>query len=117
MKNLFLIFLFIFSSAPLVAQDKGDEIVTEKYLVSGNCGECKERIEDAAYIKGVKRAEWNKETKMLTVTYRTSKASKEAILKNVAKAGHDSEGATADKKDYQKLPNCCKYRDNACTED
>ncbi|QLH45153.1 MAG: hypothetical protein HWD58_05815 [Bacteroidota bacterium] len=34
---------------------------SDTLIVYGNCGQCKERIEEAAYsIKGVKHAEWNK---------------------------------------------------------
>ncbi|MEZ5015866.1 MAG: heavy-metal-associated domain-containing protein [Flavipsychrobacter sp.] len=117
MKQLIIFLSIIICSTSLLAQDKKKDIVTEAYLVSGNCGECEERIEKAAYVKGVKRAEWDKKTKMLTVTYRPSKTSKEHILKSVADSGHDSEGFTAKEEDYSKLPACCLYRTGTCSED
>lgn len=117
MKYLIIFLSFIFYSVALPAQDKGKDIVTEKLDVSGNCGSCKKRIEKAAYIKGVKRAEWDKETKVLTVTYKPSKTSDKKILKAVAEYGHDSEGFTANEDAYAKLPECCRYRTGVCHEE
>lgn len=114
MKHLTLILSFLFCSVALFGQDKKNDVVTETYMVSGNCGECKSRIEKAAYVKGVKRADWNKETKKLTVTYKTDKTSGEEILKSVAEAGYDSEKATASEESYAKLPTCCNYRTGSC---
>ena len=88
--------------------------MTEKYKVEGNCGMCKKRIEEAAFVKGVKRTEWNKETRELTVVYRPSKTTADNILAAVAKAGHSSEKAAATEADYNKLPECCHYKTNSC---
>ncbi len=112
MKYLIIFLSFIFLSAAAPAQEK--DIKTDTLMVSGNCSMCKKRIEKAAYVKGVKLAEWNKETKMLTVTYKPSKTSAEEILKSVAAAGHDSETATAPEEAYSKLPACCNYRTGSC---
>lgn len=114
MKYLIIFLSFIFYSVALPAQDKGNGIVTETFDVSGNCGSCKDRIEKAAYVKGVKRAEWNKESKVLTVTYKTSKTSPKDILKSVAEIGYDNEQFTAPKEVYEKLPDCCHYRTGVC---
>ena len=35
-----------------------------------------------------------------------------AITRQLAAAGHDCGSLKADKKVYDKLPGCCKYRDN-----
>ncbi len=114
MKNLIVFLSFIFLSAAAPAQENGKDIKTDTLLVSGNCGMCKKRIEKAAYVKGVKLAEWNKETKMLAVTYKPSKTSADEILKSVAAAGHDSETTTASEEAYSKLPECCNYRTGKC---
>ncbi len=90
--------------------DKGT--VTEKIEVAGNCGMCKERIENAAYGKGVKHAEWDKTTGILTITYRADKTTREAITKRVAAAGHDIPDQPADKAAYENLPPCCSYKTN-----
>jgi copper chaperone CopZ len=83
---------------------------TETIKVSGNCDMCKARIEKAAKIDGVSKAEWNKETKLLAVTFDPAKTNSDAIGKNVAAAGHDTEKIKAEDKAYDKLPGCCKYR-------
>jgi mercuric ion binding protein len=112
MKNLILISFLLFS-LPVLAQD---EIVTKKLRVEGNCSSCKKRIEEAAYVKGVKRAEWDKKTDTLTVTYNASKTTDDAILQSVAKAGHSSPKFEAPEKAYNKLPQCCKYKHEACED-
>lgn len=83
---------------------------TEKLKVSGNCEQCKARIEKAAKLEGVTKAEWSTESKLLTVTYDPSKTNVDQIGKKVAASGHDNEKATADEKAFNALPGCCKYR-------
>lgn len=83
---------------------------TEAFKVSGNCGMCKERIETAAKVDGVSKADWNKDTKMLTLAYDPSKVKSDDIQKKVAAVGHDTEKYKADTKTYNGLPGCCKYR-------
>jgi len=83
---------------------------TEKLKVSGNCESCKARIEKAAKLDGVLKAEWDIPGKMLTVTYDPSKTNLDLISKKIAAAGHDTEKLKADEKAYAGLPGCCKYR-------
>jgi copper chaperone CopZ len=108
--KFFIALLFSFCSIVLVQAQEKKEIVTETYRVEGNCEHCKKRIEDASYIRGVKHAEWNKDTKQLTVVYKTTKTNADAILKSIANSGHDNEKYKADDKVYEKLPECCLYR-------
>jgi len=82
---------------------------TETIKVSGNCGLCKARIEKAARIEGVSKAEWNQDSKQLTVVYDPSKVTADAIQKKIAAVGHDTEKYKADDKAYQKLDACCQY--------
>ncbi|MBL7969253.1 MAG: heavy-metal-associated domain-containing protein [Prolixibacteraceae bacterium] len=84
---------------------------TETIKVSGNCDMCKARIEKAAKIDGVTKAEWNKKDKTLTATFDPAKTSIDAIGKKIAEAGHDNEKAKATDKVYDKLPSCCLYRE------
>jgi copper chaperone CopZ len=111
MKNLILILSLLFT-LPAIAQD--NDIVTKKLRVDGNCGECKERIEAAAFVKGVKKVDWDSHTDTLTVTYRSSKTNEDEILKSVAAAGHSSPQYEASEKAYKKLPTCCKYKTEDC---
>ena len=83
---------------------------TETLKVSGNCGMCKSRIEKAAKIDGVSKANWDSKSKILAVTYDPAKSSMDQIAKKVAAAGHDNDKAKAEDKTYNSLPGCCKYR-------
>ena len=95
---------------PVLTFAGNPNVVTNKYTVNGVCDKCKKRIEEAAYLKGVKYADWNVDTHVLTVKYDSTKTSADLILQRVAKAGHDSEHFKATDDDYNKLPSCCMYR-------
>ncbi|SDX62494.1 Copper chaperone CopZ [Hydrobacter penzbergensis] len=82
---------------------------TETFKVYGNCGMCKKRIDKAAAVDGVSKANWNKDTKIMSVTYDASKVSMDAIQKKIAGVGYDTEKFTADDKSYNQLPDCCQY--------
>jgi cation transport ATPase len=82
---------------------------TESIKVGGECDMCKTRIEKAAKIEGVTKAEWNKETKNLSLTYNPSAVSSDDVQKRIAAAGHDTKKFRADDKVYDKLPACCHY--------
>lgn len=79
------------------------------YKVLGNCGMCEKTIEKAAMKKGVTKADWNKDTKILTLEFDPKKTSAKEILESVAKAGYDNEILLAPDAAYNKLPDCCKY--------
>jgi len=111
MKKISGIIAILISSFTITfAQDKKD-ITTENIKVSGNCGDCKKRIENAAYIPGVKRVEWDSHTQILTVTYRPSKTSAVEIETSIAKVGYDAGDIKATDEAYKKLPQCCAYRE------
>lgn len=82
---------------------------TVSFVVYGVCDDCKGRIESAAMdSKGVKKAEWDKQSNML-VLVGSDKMDKQKVAANIAKAGYKSELADADPKGYAKLPGCCQY--------
>lgn len=112
MKKLFVILLLLGNT--VFAQKKQKQIVTDTIKVAGNCEQCKERIENAADMKGVKTSTWDATTQLLKVTYRADRVSLEEIKKVIQKAGHDVEGGKADEAAYNELPDCCKYRDTKC---
>ncbi len=88
----------------------GGKTVTKHFTVNGVCDQCKTRIEQAAYVKGVKFADWNVDTHDLTVKYDSTKTAPGIFLKSIAKSGHDNEMFKAEDEDYNKIPKCCKYR-------
>lgn len=104
-KVLSLVSVLFFSTMSLFAQDKA-----EKIKVYGNCGMCETRIEKAVNaIDGVSAADWNKETKMLDVSFDESKTDIHKVHMAVAKVGHDTDMHKADDEVYNNLPGCCKY--------
>ncbi|MGZ3864482.1 MAG: heavy-metal-associated domain-containing protein [Bacteroidia bacterium] len=115
MKKVFLILLSIITIGSF-AQEKSKDVKTLTLKVAGNCEQCKNRIENASDIKGVKVAEWDSKTQMLKVTYRPDKVTEEQIKQAVLSSGHDVEGAKAPDAAYDKLPDCCKFRDKKCTK-
>ena len=83
--------------------------VTEKINVYGNCSLCKAAIEKAAFQKKVSRAEWDKDSKIATITYDSKKTKLESILKKIALAGYDNQEFLAPDAAYNNLESCCKY--------
>lgn len=81
----------------------------ETIKVWGNCGMCKETIENVAKKAGATTADWNEESKELKVSYAVKKTSSEKIQKKIAKAGYDTKDFTASDKAYNALHGCCKY--------
>ena len=83
---------------------------TEKIDVAGNCGMCEQSIEEAAKsVEGINSAEWNQEMDMLEVIYDSSQVKSRTVHKAVAKAGYDTKMFQAKDKDYEELPECCRY--------
>jgi hypothetical protein len=82
---------------------------TETFKVSGNCGMCKTKIEKAAKEAGAKEAFWDVDSKILTVTYKSSSTNTAKIQEKIASVGYDNAGATATNESYDKLHGCCKY--------
>tara|TARA_R110001592_G_scaffold234170_1_gene491804 strand:- start:4538 stop:4954 length:417 start_codon:yes stop_codon:yes gene_type:complete len=87
-----------------------DETKTETFKVYGNCGMCEKTIEGSLKkVKGVEKADWDKETKMMEVTFNEKEISLDQIKMKIASVGYDTEEHRATKKAYSKLPGCCQY--------
>jgi mercuric ion binding protein len=91
----------------VISQKQESKTVTFK--VWGNCGSCKKNIETALKVKGISKADWNKTSKIITVTFDESKISLDKIHALIAKAGYDTDKAKGDDKAYSKLDACCQY--------
>ncbi len=85
------------------------QVKKETFKVSGNCSMCKSKIEKAAKEAGAKDASWDADTKVLTVSYKSSSTNTEKIQEKIAAVGYDNAGATASADAYDKLHGCCKY--------
>lgn len=108
-KSIVIIIISVFASQNSFAQDKN--IIETAFNVSGVCGMCQMRIENAALIKGVKKVDWDKDTQTLHVIYKKDRVSLMDIHKAVAAAGHDTSELKADLEVYKKIPACCAYKD------
>lgn len=102
------IILCILIGAKLQAQEKDSSYT---FKVSGACGMCKERIEKAAKQKGVYNALWDEETGQMVVRINPLVTDIQKIKKKILAVGHDVDDQKADEKAYNKLPDCCLYRD------
>jgi len=105
-KLLFTMIAFLVASTMIFAQ----EVKTEEFKVFGNCGMCESRIEKAATaVDGVSKADWDKETKMIEVSFDESKTDVHKVHMAIAKVGHDTDMHKASDEVYKNLPGCCQY--------
>ncbi len=88
---------------------KTNKAKTETIKVWGTCDMCQARIEKAAKVAGVSKANWDSKTQMLSVVYDPSKTNSDDIQKKIAAVGHDTEKFKANDKAYAKLDDCCQY--------
>lgn len=110
-QHIVLSFLLVVTSAfTASAQKKADPPQKkETFKVWGECGMCKKNIEKAAKDSGATTANWDTDSKQLTITYNTTKTSNQKIQQAIAAAGYDTRDLTADNTAYDKLHECCKY--------
>ncbi|MBV6440021.1 MAG: copper chaperone [Haliscomenobacteraceae bacterium CHB4] len=112
MKYGFLFILFFLLNAgagQAQTTDSASNSMTTKFKVYGNCGMCENRIETAARLEGVTLADWDVDTKILTVTFDPAKVKPGQVHKAVAAVGHDTDKERADDAVYAKLHGCCQY--------
>ena len=83
---------------------------TTSFKVFGVCEQCKHRIEGALKIKGIKKADWDIDTKMLSLSYDPTKISLDKIHNKIAAVGHDTWLKKANDAVYNALPKCCLYK-------
>ena len=110
-KSILLVtFIMLLSFTASFAQIKNSK--TEQVKVYGNCGMCENTIEKAGNLNKVATVEWNKDTKMATLTYDATQTNANEILKRIALVGYDSEKFLAPNDVYNKLHECCLYERN-----
>jgi mercuric ion binding protein len=99
----------VLSGKAISAQETDSKTEKIEIKTSAICGMCKERLEkNIAFEKGVKSVELDEKTKVLTITYKKGKNSKENLKKAVTKLGYDADEMPADKKAHDRLPSCCQ---------
>ena len=84
-------------------------VTTSTFKVWGNCEMCKETIESSLKVDGITKADWNVDSKIMTVSYDEKKITLDQIQKNIASVGYDNEKYKGDDKAYSELAGCCQY--------
>lgn len=83
---------------------------TETFKVYGNCGMCEKTIEGSLKnVKGIDKVDWNRETKMMEVTFDPEVITLTQIKQKIADVGYDTDEIRANDKVYNALPGCCQY--------
>ena len=80
-----------------------------KFQVNGVCEMCKNRIETALDVKGIRLADWNIKTKFCRVKFNSEVISENDIYKLISRVGHDTPIYKASDEDYNNLYHCCHY--------
>lgn len=87
-----------------------DDLVTKTFKVFGNCGMCEKTIEGSLQsVKGIEKADWNKDTKMMEVSFHEHDITLAEIKKKIASVGYDTDETKATDESYNNLPGCCQY--------
>lgn len=87
-----------------------DGMETVEFKVYGNCGMCEKTIEGSLNGQdGIGKADWDKETKMISVTYNPKNFDENKIKEKIAGVGYDTDSHRADESVYNSLPGCCQY--------
>ncbi len=81
--------------------------------VKGNCGMCKKTIETAALsLDGVLSADWNGQSKQISLVYDPQVVELISIHKAIANSGYGTELVEHNMDNYDELPLCCQYDPN-----
>jgi len=102
-----MIFFTIFTTTTVNAQNKNKQ--SESFKVWGNCGMCEKTIEKSLKVKGILSAEWNKDSKIITVVFNPKIITLKTIHKKITSVGYDTELETANDEVYNNLHGCCQY--------
>ncbi|RME97680.1 MAG: copper chaperone [Bacteroidetes bacterium] len=98
------------SAATHIETSELDSLTTATFKVLGNCGMCKRTIETAAMsVEGVKTANWDVDSKVITLSFDAEVATVLQIHQKIAAAGYDTENIRAEDAAYQALHTCCQY--------
>ncbi|HAW53124.1 MAG TPA: metal transporter [Flavobacteriales bacterium] len=104
-------FLLLFSTLITFSAYAQKEVKTISIHVDGVCDMCKERIENALDVNGVKYAKWDKQSHDCEIMYRTDKITEEELHSLLNQAGHDTDKSRASDSAYEAVHDCCKYRE------
>ncbi len=101
--------LLILFALPSCSGQMIEHAATDTVTVYGNCGMCEKTIEKSAFVKGVAKADWDKESDLAVITYDSTQTTLAEVLQRIANAGYDNEMFRAPDEVYEKLHGCCQY--------
>lgn len=111
-KIISTIFLFLIFSCSINTHKKTQVDSIIQFEVKGNCEMCKKRIEDALVSqRGIKKAQWNIQTKIVEVVYDSLKINEDRMHHVLSEVGHSTNKLKANPKSYNTLHSCCKYNE------
>jgi len=113
MKSIKIIFLFaMLLGASVTSSAQGKTPVTTSFWVAGVCEMCKERIERALDVPGVRSVSYELDAHQVTVVYQPKKITEDKLHNLLNAAGHDTSRSMASEEAYQTVHDCCKYREH-----
>lgn len=104
-----LLCTFLIQTSPSFAQAP----IETSFEVSSVCEMCTARIEKAVDVKGVKTAEYDLDTHLLSIVYSPKHITEDEIHALLNAVGHDTEKSKASDEEYNSVHGCCKYRSDA----
>ena len=109
MKKLMII-LFSVLTVNAWAQKETVNILTSAACYEGPC--CKDRIEEEMqFTRGVTAVDFDIESGILTVTFKTKKTDADKLRKAISLIGYNADDVKANKKAHNQLPSCCQHLD------
>ena len=107
MKKIIII-LFSVLTVNAWAQKETVNILTSASCFEGVC--CKERIEEEMqFTRGVTAVDFDIESQVLTVTFKTKKTDADKLRKAISLIGYNADDVKANKKAHDNLPSCCQH--------
>jgi periplasmic mercuric ion binding protein len=106
--------LFLFSLWAITAYSCGSGASKEEsFYVRGNCGMCKDRIEESVKaMNGVYSAAYDVKNETLNVVYDTTLLTRLVIEKQCADLGHGTAIVPMNDQHHADLPECCQVTHN-----
>lgn len=110
MKNIMVLLLVAIFGFTTQAQEIKNKNAKYTFEVKGNCNQCQRRIQKAAFsVSGVKMANWDIDSRQMSLILNEEKASLLQVKQAIAKVGHDTDEVKATDNDYDHLHFCCHY--------
>lgn len=96
---------------------KAEKFKTITIKTSALCGDCESRIENKLnYTKGVKYADLDLKTNIVTVKYKAKKMTSEDVKKLITSLGYHAGDMERNSEAFDSLPGCCQDPDAKCSK-